>query len=233
LIIDSFVNGLLGIESGKKLSFWQRIRCGQSLVEYLDLASRPTIMDPSAAPSPFAFMQPQNAYKENIFYGSFKQCLSRLIRYIPRLCLMIIDSKDSSPYKPMKLTHGPVPTPLGRLKLNALELLTVTIDFHEMQCAVVLKEIPLEFWSKILDAAFCHKFNNMFLCHFRRLVHLAMIFRRRILKYLCAECKMVDRMVTFYDSETRQTELHGYILQMLNDIYCHDSEMKHISQSAL
>jgi len=63
---------------------------------------------------------------------------------------MIIAAKDSSPYKPMKLTHGPVPKPLGRLKLNALELLTVTIDFHEMQCAVVLKEIPDEFWNKIV-----------------------------------------------------------------------------------
>ncbi len=230
LIIDSFVFGILGTESGADLSFWQRIRCGQSLVEYLDLASRPTIMDPSAAPSPFAFMQPQNAYKENIFFGTFKHCLSRLIQYIPRLCLMIIADKDSSPYKPMQLTHGPVPKPLGRLKLNALELLTVTIDFHEMQCAVVLQEIPLEFWDKIVDAAFCHKFNNMFLCHFRRLVHLAMIFRRRILKYLCTECRMVDRMVEFFEAEPKRSELHGYILQMLNDIYCHDSEMKHVSQ---
>eukprot|EP00488_Nonionellina_sp_1-RS-2012_P002781 TRINITY_DN5616_c0_g1_i1.p1 TRINITY_DN5616_c0_g1~~TRINITY_DN5616_c0_g1_i1.p1 ORF type:complete len:158 (+),score=44.60 TRINITY_DN5616_c0_g1_i1:63-476(+) len=135
---------------------------------------------------------------------------------------------NKSPHKLIHLSYGQVPSPLGRLKLNALELLTVTIDFHEMNCSVVLKEIPLSFWSKIVDMAFVHKYNNMFLCHFRRLVHLAMIFRRRILAHLCVECKMVDRMVAFYQTQHQRSELHGYILQMLNDIYCHDSEIKHI-----
>eukprot|EP01083_Nonionella_stella_P143834 447840_1 len=88
-IIDSFVQGLLGTGHGKELNFWQRIRCGQSLVEYLDLASRPTIMDPSLAATPFGFMQAQNAYKENIFIASFEICLTQLIQYIPPSCDII------------------------------------------------------------------------------------------------------------------------------------------------
>eukprot|EP01083_Nonionella_stella_P143832 447836_1 len=92
-IIDSFVQGLLGTGHGKELNFWQRIRCGQSLVEYLDLASRPTIMDPSLAATPFGFMQAQNAYKENIFIASIEYCLSQLIQHIPSLCDMISDEK--------------------------------------------------------------------------------------------------------------------------------------------
>ena len=222
LIIDCFVNGLLGNE----LSVWQRIRCGQSLVEYLDLASRPTIMDPSVASTPFGFMQGQNAYKENIFFSSFKHCLSKLIAFIPDLCMLIVEDTQ---YEQIKFSYGDIAAPLGRLKLTALELLTVTIDFHEMNCSLVLRQIPMEFWSKIVEMVFMHRNNNMFLCHFRRLVHLAMIFRRRILKYLCVECKMIDRMVEFYQTNEQRSELHGYILQMLNDIYFHDSDAKHVN----
>ena len=181
LIIDSFVNGLLGkTQIGKNLNFWQRIRCGQSLVEYLDLASRERIMDPSIAATPFGFMQAQNAFKENIFYPSFKYCLARLINYIPDLCMMIIgggntnkktnkkkkssknndDDRNKSPMKLIKLSYGDINKPLGRLKLNALELLTVTIDFHEMNCALVLQEIPDPFWNKIVDMAFVHKLSH-------------------------------------------------------------------------
>jgi len=228
VVIDTFIHGLLGQGAvGEKLNFWQRIRCGQSLVEYLDLASRPSIIDPSIAVSPFAYLQTQNAYKENIFYGTFKQCLSRLIEYVPQLCQLIVDDDGVENVSPMnreiRFSYGAIPKPLGRLKLNAMELLTVTIDFHEMQCAVVLEAIPMTFWDKIVDLALRHHNNNMFLCHFRRLVHLGMIFRRRILRRLCEHAKLVEKMVDFFESHTQRTELHGYILQMLHDIYQHDT----------
>jgi len=225
LIIGCLVNGLLG----KELGCAQRIRCGQSLVEYLDLASRPTIVDPNVAASPFAFMQSQNSYKTNIFYSTFKRSLAKLITFIPDLCMLIVQDDEALSKQMIKFSYGEVAVPLGRLKLTALELLTVTIDFHEMKCSEVLKQIPMLFWDKIVEMVFLHKFNNMFLCHFRRLVHLAMIFRRRILKYLCVECKMIDRMVDFYQNNEQRAELHGYILQMINDIYCHDSDTKQIN----
>lgn len=38
-------------------------------------------------------------------------------------------------------------------------------------------------------------------------------------------------MIAFYETETQRSELHGYILQMLNDIYCHDSDIKQIQQT--
>ncbi len=103
-----------------------------------------------------------------------------------------------------------------------------------MNCALVLKQIPLKFWDSKLNMAFIHKYNDIFLCHFRRLVHLAMIFRRRILKHLCVECNMIDRMIQFLDENKQRFELHGYILQMLNDIYCHRLEYcEHVKELSL
>merc|ERR1719464_2134726 len=63
----------------------------------------------------------------------------------------------------------------------------------------------------------------MFLCHFRRLIHLSMIFRRRFLKHLFENDQMLERFVDFYQNKPLpRTTLHGYILQMLWDIYNHD-----------
>merc|ERR1712130_1021238 len=47
-IIDSFMNGLLDSD-GQKRTIWHRISCGQTLVQFLDISSRPTIMDPASA----------------------------------------------------------------------------------------------------------------------------------------------------------------------------------------
>eukprot|EP01083_Nonionella_stella_P075111 203980_1 len=58
-IINSFVKGLLEVKDGKKCKFWQRIQYGQFIVEHLDLASRPTLIDPSLAAT-FRFIQEQN-----------------------------------------------------------------------------------------------------------------------------------------------------------------------------
>merc|ERR1712113_199718 len=62
-----------------------------------------------------------------------------------------------------------------------------------------------------------------FLCHFRRLIHLSMIFRRRFLKHLFENDQMLERFVDFYQNKPfPRTTLHGYILQMLWDIFNHD-----------
>merc|ERR1712228_584432 len=87
----------------------------------------------------------------------------------------------------------------------------------------VLGLLPLKFWSSLLDMALVHNQNNMFLCHFRRLIHLSMIFRRRFLKHLFESDQMLERFVDFYQNKPfPRTTLHGYILQMLWDIYNHD-----------
>merc|ERR1719150_1599815 len=74
-----------------------------------------------------------------------------------------------------------------------------------------------------MTMAIRHYGSNMFLCHFRRLIHLAMIFRRRFLKHLFVDCQMMERLVDFYQNRPYpRCTLHGYIVQMLWDIYHHD-----------
>eukprot|EP01083_Nonionella_stella_P095147 267058_1 len=70
--------------------------------------------------------------------------------------------------------------------------------------------------------ALIHNQNNMYLCHFRRLIHLSMIFRRRFLAHLFVKDQLLERFVQYYNSNTIRTTLHGYVLQMLWDIYNHD-----------
>merc|ERR1712157_47021 len=125
--------------------------------------------------------------------------------------------------KSIKLASGLVPKPFGQVKLNCLELLTVSADFAQFKCGHVLGLLSFDFWKELLNLAFVHNANNMYLCHFRRLIHLSMIFRRRFLKYLFLECQLLERFVDFYQNKPHpRTTLHGYILQMLWDIYNHD-----------
>ncbi|ETO11610.1 hypothetical protein RFI_25768 [Reticulomyxa filosa] len=112
--------------------------------------------------------------------------------------------------------------PFGQVRLNCLELLTISADFAQFKCGKVLGNLKFDFWKAILELAFTHKANNLFLCHFRRLVHLSMIFKRRFLKYLFVDCVMLDRFIDFYHNELPRCTLHSYILQMLWDIYHHD-----------
>merc|ERR1712228_584326 len=146
--------------------------------------------------------------------------MGRLHTFIPAMCDMITFNEERSS---IRLASGLIPKPFGQTKLNCLELLTVSADFAQFKCGHVLGLLPLKFWSSLLDMALVHNQNNMFLCHFRRLIHLSMIFRRRFLKHLFESDQMLERFVDFYQNKPfPRTTLHGYILQMLWDIYNHD-----------
>ena len=219
-IIDSFMNGLLDQE--KKRTTWHRIFCGQILIQFMDICSRPTIMDPTqllAAES--GLIEPEPS--PNILYPLFDKCLKKLHSYIPKLSQMVIDYK--SDFKSIKLNYRTIKKPFGQIRLHCLELLTISADFAQFECGNVLGKIPMKFWIHLLEMAFIHKNNNIFLCHFRRLIHLTMIFRRRILKQLFIEKKMLDRFISFYVNEKHKSPLHGYILQMIYDIWQHDQDV--------
>ncbi|ETO24030.1 hypothetical protein RFI_13125 [Reticulomyxa filosa] len=108
--------------------------------------------------------------------------------------------------------------PFGQVRLNCLELLTISADFAQFKCGKVLGNLKFDFWKAILDLAFTHKANNLFLCHFRRLVHLSMIFKRRFLKNTYNQ--YVHLLINTHTPKKKA--LHSYILQMLWDIYHHD-----------
>ncbi|ETO05323.1 hypothetical protein RFI_32074, partial [Reticulomyxa filosa] len=158
--------------------------------------------------------------KKNLFIKLKKKSLKRLHTYIPVLCQTIVS--PTRQLEPISLADGVIAKPFGQVRLNCLELLTVSADFAQFKCGKVLGNLKFEFWKAILDLAFTHKSNNLFLCHFRRLVHLSMIFKRRFLKYLFVDCVMLDRFIDFYHNELPRCTLHSYILQMLWDIYHHD-----------
>mmetsp|Transcript_2577 Transcript_2577/g.4178 ORF Transcript_2577/g.4178 Transcript_2577/m.4178 type:complete len:1436 (+) Transcript_2577:119-4426(+) len=218
LVIDSFMNGLLDKDSTRTV--WHRICCGQTLVQFLDISSRPTIMDPTAAMAGMLGVVAPDP-NPNVLHPMFEDSLKRLHEYIPQMCAAITDK--SVVLKPVKLASGEVEKPFGQVRLNCLELLTVSADFAQFKCGHVLGLLKVEFWEELLNMAFTHNQNNMYLCHFRRLIHLSMIFRRRFLKHLFVHCQMLERFVDFYENKPKpRTTLHGYILQMLWDIYNHD-----------
>eukprot|EP00486_Rosalina_sp_Unknown_P002524 CAMPEP_0201567370 /NCGR_PEP_ID=MMETSP0190_2-20130828/7859_1 /ASSEMBLY_ACC=CAM_ASM_000263 /TAXON_ID=37353 /ORGANISM="Rosalina sp." /LENGTH=1469 /DNA_ID=CAMNT_0047987285 /DNA_START=114 /DNA_END=4523 /DNA_ORIENTATION=- len=218
LIIDSFMNGLLDKE--KSRTIWHRISCGQTLVQFLDISSRPTIMDPASAMAGMLGVVAPDP-NPNILHPMFEDSLKRLHTFIPNMCDTICDKNNN--LSPIKLASGLVSHPFGQVKLNCLELLTVSADFAQFKCGHVLGLLKLNFWEELLNMAFIHNQNNMYLCHFRRLIHLSMIFRRRFLKHLFVNCQMLERFVDFYENKPHpRTTLHGYILQMLWDIYNHD-----------
>ncbi|ETO03926.1 hypothetical protein RFI_33476, partial [Reticulomyxa filosa] len=128
--------------------------------------------------------------------------LKRLHYYIPNLCQVI--TQPSASLGPIRLADGIIEKPLGQVRLNCLELLTVSADFAQFKCGKVLSNLKSDFLKAILDMVFIHKANNMFLCHFRRLIHLSMIFRRRFLKYLFVDYGMLDRLIEFYNSSQRR-----------------------------
>ena len=215
-IVDSFLEGLIDKEN--KRSLFHRILCGQILIQFLDIASRPTIINPAAAYADMLGLVPPEP-SPNVLHLMFERSLKHLHKWIDRLCNEITKERL---LEPIALASGIIDKPLGHVRLDAIELLTVSIDFAQFQCAKVLKKVPNQFWCSLLDMAFTHPANNMFLCHFRRLVHLTMIFRRRILKMLFEECKLLERFIEFFQNNETRSALHGYILQMLWDIYNHD-----------
>ncbi|ETO25486.1 hypothetical protein RFI_11647 [Reticulomyxa filosa] len=328
LIVDSMIKALLNVEDTRTL--WHQVMCGQTLIQFLDITSRPTIINPAQIvaemmrvappePSPNVLHQLFNVmailffclficlfifismYSSltciYIFYFLFSLSngrikkkgetnLVRLHTYIPQLCEAIIHpskrlifvlsvnnivstffycinlairlfvcfyllwnipppkkKKKKKELEPVPLAGGVIKEPLGQVRLNCLELLTVSADFAQFKCGKVLALLQNDFWKAILDMAFVHHENNLFLCHFRRLIHLCMIFRRRLLKYLFVECNMLDRLIDFYNNQVSNHTfnpkkkinnnnnnlqidkshcLHGYILQMTWDIFHHD-----------
>merc|ERR1712048_125201 len=221
LIIDSFMNGLLD-KDGKRTT-WHRMFCGQILIQFMDICSRPTIMDPTQLQiAQENGMEPEAS--PNILYPLFDKCLKRLHSYIPQLSQLVIDYK-SDHKQGIKLSYALILQPFGQIRLHALELLTISADFAQFECGNVLGKIPMNFWNYLLEMAFIHKNNNIFLCHFRRLIHFTMIFRRRILKHLFLKKKFLERFIDFYITEKEnKTPLHGYVLQMIYDIWQHDQE---------
>merc|ERR1712056_28019 len=130
---------------------------------------------------------------------------------MPQLADVVISEKIK--LKSIPSTHGIITKPLGQIKLNCLELLTVSADFAQFECGLVLERLPLPFWRKLMTMAIRHCASNMFLCHFRRLIHLAMIFRRRFLKHLFVDCQMMERLVDFYQNRPYpRVTLHGYVV---------------------
>eukprot|EP00485_Elphidium_margaritaceum_P013111 CAMPEP_0202694316 /NCGR_PEP_ID=MMETSP1385-20130828/8200_1 /ASSEMBLY_ACC=CAM_ASM_000861 /TAXON_ID=933848 /ORGANISM="Elphidium margaritaceum" /LENGTH=1305 /DNA_ID=CAMNT_0049350135 /DNA_START=24 /DNA_END=3941 /DNA_ORIENTATION=+ len=216
-IVDAFIGGILDVE--KKRTTWHRTFCGQILIQFMDICSRPTIMDPTqllAAEAGLAELEPS----PNILFPLFDKCLQRLHSYIPKLSNLVVNYQ--SDYKFIPLPYTVIKKPFGQIRLHCLELLTISADFAQFECGNVLGKIPMRFWNYLVEMAFIHKNNNIFLCHFRRLIHLTMIFRRRILKHLFVEKKMLDRFINFYATEKYPVALHGYILQMTFDIWQHD-----------
>ena len=130
---------------------------------------------------------------------------------------LVISYKSDYNEKGIKLNYTVIQRPFGQIRMNCLELLTISADFAQFECGNVLGKIPMTLWNHLLEMAFIHKNNNIFLCHFRRLTHLTMIFRRRILKHLFVEKKFLERFINFYVTERAKTPLHGYVLQMLYD----------------
>merc|ERR1712087_735708 len=118
--------------------------------------------------------------------------------------------------------------PFGQVRANCMELLALSADYAQFECGEVLGKMPISFWSALVDMALLHRNNNLFLCHFRRLVHLSMMFRRRILKYLVVERKMIDRFIDFYMAEKEKSALHSYVLQMSCDIWMHENEQDNV-----
>merc|ERR1712176_1734281 len=92
-IIDSFMNGLLDSDN-KSRTIWHRISCGQTLVQFLDISSRPTIMDPASAMAGMLGVVAPDP-NPNILHPIFDSALQRLHTFIPQLCDMITAKTES------------------------------------------------------------------------------------------------------------------------------------------
>eukprot|EP01084_Bolivina_argentea_P307967 532396_1 len=219
-IIDTFAQCLL--DEMNEYTTFHRIKCGQMLVGLLDILSRPTITNPEDAQAGMlGVMMPQPS--DNAFHIMFPNTLKRLQSFIPKLCNCIINKSGNIKLYPIKLNSDIIKSPFGLVRMYCLELLAISADFAQMECGKCLGLIKIDFWKYLIDLAFIHCNNNFFLCEFRRLIHLCMMFRRRILKYLFIHCNMMTRFINFYnDKNNFRCELHAYILTILWDIYSND-----------
>merc|ERR1712228_1112378 len=185
-VIDSLMNVFLNLDE-KNRSIWHRVLCAQSLLQFFDIVSRKTIMNPDEC--------------ENIFYSQ-QRAPKRLQYYVPKLCETIINKQVKT--KSVRFSTGIVSKSLGQIKLNCLDLLTLKV------------------WSELANMCFVHNQNNMFLGHFRHLLQTSMVFRRRYLKHLFVSEKLLERFVDFYTKQQPKSALHGYILNILDDMSRHE-----------
>jgi len=220
LIVDELIgNGLLDAQH-RPCSVWTRVQCTQTLIAFMDICSRPSVLE-QVNPAHSNQMDASAVDdRPNILHSLFAALLQRLQQYIPQLAHLVIHHEQY--LAPMATTHGVIARPFGQIKLNGLELLTVAADFAQFECGQALAKIPISFFKDLLSSAFVHCTNNFFLVHFRRLLHLSMIFRRRILKYLFLEQDMLTRLIEFRNGESTRSDLSAYAVQMLFDYYEHD-----------
>ncbi len=80
---------MLFLDKEGKHTTWHRNFCGQILIQFIDICSRETIVDPAAL---IAAQNELCLHEEspNILYSLVKQCLERLHYYIPQLCDLIL-----------------------------------------------------------------------------------------------------------------------------------------------
>ncbi|ETO30200.1 hypothetical protein RFI_06921 [Reticulomyxa filosa] len=205
LIVDSMIHALLDVDQSRTL--WHRLMCGQTLVQFLDICSRPSIIDPASFADMAALGPPEPS--PNQLFQMFNKSLKRLHTYIPQLCQAILFPQKQ--LEPIPLAGGIIQKPFGQIRLNCLELLTLSADMAQFKCGKVLAYLKPDFWKGILELAFVHKTNNLFLCHFRRLLHLSMIFRRRFLKLLFVTCGMLDSFIDFYNNDLPRSSYYLYV----------------------
>ena len=97
----------------------------------------------------------------------------------------------------------------------------MAVEYSQAEAARPLSLAPRGFWAKLLDLLFVHVRNNFFLRCFRRLLHFAMLLRRRILGALMREHhgQLFLRCYAFLAqseaSPAEYTEAHGYLVEML------------------
>merc|ERR1712129_374241 len=72
----------------------------------------------------------------------------------------------------------------------------------------------------VLDLAFAHSTNNLFLSKFRALMGVLKVHCVAQLKYLVVECAMMARFQQFYEDASRpRVALHAYIVAVVWDVY--------------
>ena len=104
LIVDELVGkGLL--DKDNKRTIWTRVQCAQTLIQFLDICSRPTIIDPSQMNMNMnnnnnannnnggsaGIMMDELDDHENILYQLFEPLLNQLHSYMPQLSNLVIN----------------------------------------------------------------------------------------------------------------------------------------------
>ena len=189
VLIESLLDGLLN----DKLSSFLRVLCTKAIISILDIIKLPSLID---GDENIQNEEEQMMTMQNFLHFLFEPSLETMCASIPKLCAVITNENTS--LHPIKINHETIHKPFGQIRLACLEMLSITVDIFMMDAAKPLSIMKLSFWEKLFDLAFVHKQNNFFLTHFRKLLHLSMLFRRRIFKHLCLKSDFLSRCLTFY-----------------------------------